>query len=172
MQDEIREGLFLGSLWHRVKKENTEQDFIFEARACLREYGILVPPALITGLEKENNELREVLHDIRTNANYKKPSINKIKDGVKAKEVDKAARDFIDKKGFARYFIHGVGHGIGLYVHETPLLSPKSEEVLKSGMVVTIEPAVYLEGKFGMRIENMVLVNENKGEILSGSVNR
>jgi len=94
-------------------------------------------------------------------------SISKIKDGVKAKEVDLAAREFLHKHGLGKFFGHGLGHGIGLAVHESPFLNSKNEEVLKEGMVVTVEPAVYLNGKFGIRIEDMVLVGKNKGEILS-----
>ena len=99
-------------------------------------------------------------------------AIKKVKEGVKADEVDKAARDFIDRKGFARYFGHGLGHGVGMSVHEEPYISPFSSETLKSGMVVTIEPGIYLPSKFGVRIENMVLVKSNKAEVLSGNIYR
>lgn len=99
-------------------------------------------------------------------------SIKRIKDGVRASDVDKIAREFIERKGFGKYFGHGLGHGVGLNVHENPYLNPQSNEILKEGMVVTIEPAIYLQGKFGIRIEDMVLVKKNKGEILSGNVHR
>lgn len=95
-------------------------------------------------------------------------SIKKIKDGIKVKEVDRAAREFIGKKGYAKFFGHGTGHGVGLAVHEIPFISPRSEEILKEGMVVAIEPAVYIKGKFGIRIEDMVLVKNNRSEVLSG----
>jgi len=96
-------------------------------------------------------------------------SIKKIKDGVKVKEVDAAARSFIEKKGYGKFFGHGTGHGIGLEVHEIPYISQRSEDILKEGMVVTIEPAIYIKGKFGIRIEDMVLVGKHKGEVLSGN---
>ena len=99
-------------------------------------------------------------------------SIKKIKDGVRACDVDKAARDFIEKQGYGKYFTHGVGHGIGLSVHEPPFLNRFNTQRLKEGMVVTIEPAVYLSGKFGIRLEDMVLVKKNKAEILSSNGNR
>ncbi len=98
-------------------------------------------------------------------------AINKIKEGVKAKEVDRAARAFIDKKGFGKYFGHGLGHGIGLSVHEEPFINSRNSTILKNGMVITIEPAIYLPGKFGIRVEDMVLVKKNKAEILSGYIN-
>lgn len=98
--------------------------------------------------------------------------IKKVKEGVTAAEVDKAARDFIDKQGWGKYFGHGLGHGIGLSVHEPPFIQPNSEEILKEGMVITIEPAVYFKDKFGIRIEDMVLVKQKKGEVLSGDIYR
>ncbi|MCK9614548.1 MAG: Xaa-Pro peptidase family protein [Candidatus Omnitrophica bacterium] len=96
-------------------------------------------------------------------------SIKKIRDGVAVKEVDLAARSFIEKKGYGKFFGHGVGHGVGREVHEIPFIGPRSGEILEEGMVVTIEPAIYLDGKFGIRIEDMVLVGKNKGEVLSGN---
>ena len=99
-----------------------------------------------------------------------KLSIDKIKEGVKAKDVDKAARQFIEQKGFGKYFGHGLGHGVGLEVHESPYLNQKNEEILKEGMVITVEPAIYIAGKFGIRIEDMVLVTAEGREILSRGV--
>ncbi|MBU1121191.1 MAG: Xaa-Pro peptidase family protein [Candidatus Omnitrophota bacterium] len=95
--------------------------------------------------------------------------IRKIRDGVMAKEVDSAAREFIARKGFSQYFGHGLGHGVGLAVHERPYLCARNEDVLKEGMVLTVEPAIYLPNKFGVRIEDMVLVKKNKAEVLSGN---
>ncbi len=97
-------------------------------------------------------------------------SLKQVKDGAKASIVDSAARNYIAKKGFGKYFGHGLGHGVGLSVHEYPTINQKSQDVLREGMVVTIEPAVYLNNRFGIRIEDMVLVKKNKGEILSGDV--
>lgn len=95
-------------------------------------------------------------------------SIKKIRAGVKAKEVDKVAREFIHKKHFGKYFCHGLGHGVGLEVHEKPFLNPHNEDVLKENMVVTIEPAIYLPNKYGVRLESMVLVKTKKAEVLDG----
>ncbi|MBF0484815.1 MAG: aminopeptidase P family protein [Candidatus Omnitrophica bacterium] len=96
-------------------------------------------------------------------------AISIIKDGVEAAKVDQAARDHLKKCGLARYFCHSTGHGVGLEVHEAPSLSAKSGTVLKEGMVVTVEPAVYIPGKFGVRLEEMVLVKKREGELLSGN---
>lgn len=97
-------------------------------------------------------------------------SIAKVKDGVKISLIDAAARDIISQKGWGKYFGHGLGHGVGLCVHEPPFISSKNDDVLKEGMVITIEPAVYIKGKFGIRIENMVLVKKDHGEILSNKI--
>ncbi|MBN3040646.1 MAG: M24 family metallopeptidase, partial [Candidatus Omnitrophica bacterium] len=96
-------------------------------------------------------------------------AINKIKPGVKARDIDNAARNHIEKKGWGKYFGHGLGHGVGLSVHEPPFIGPNSNQILREGMVITIEPAIYLTGKFGIRIEDMVLVKKNKPEVLSKS---
>lgn len=82
-----------------------------------------------------------------------------VREGVPAAEVDKAARDVITEYGFAPYFIHSTGHGVGVEVHEPPRLYVTSKETLRRGNVVTIEPGVYIEGVGGVRIEDMVYVD-------------
>ena len=86
--------------------------------------------------------------------------------GVRACDIDKAARDFITKAGYAEAFFHSTGHGVGLDIHELPRISPKSEEIIKPGMVFSIEPGIYLQGEFGVRIEDVVVATENGCEIL------
>jgi len=81
------------------------------------------------------------------------------REGVSAAEVDKAARDVIAEYGFAQYFIHSTGHGVGVEVHEPPRLFATSKDVLKKGHVVTIEPGIYIEGVGGVRIEDMVYID-------------
>lgn len=94
-----------------------------------------------------------------------------IEEGLQCNFVDKVARDIIQENGFGNYFGHGLGHGVGLEIHELPRLSPKSDMVLKKGMVVTIEPGIYIPGKFGVRIEDMVVVDKSGSKILNKLTN-
>ncbi len=89
-----------------------------------------------------------------------------IYDGMKADEADKIARDYLYKNGYEGLFGHSLGHGVGLFIHESPTLSPKSKDIIEKNMVFSIEPGVYFENKFGIRIENIYYLNENN-ELIS-----
>ncbi|MBO7721288.1 MAG: M24 family metallopeptidase [Kiritimatiellae bacterium] len=96
-------------------------------------------------------------------------AIDAARPGVTGRALDKAARDVIAKGGFGRCFGHSLGHGVGYEVHEAPYASKRSADVLKPGMLVTIEPGVYLEGNLGVRIEDLVLITADGCEVLSFS---
>ncbi|AMP20717.1 hypothetical protein AZF37_05600 [endosymbiont 'TC1' of Trimyema compressum] len=90
-----------------------------------------------------------------------------IKSGLKAHVVDDSVRDYISKAGYGKAFGHSTGHGVGLYIHERPNISIKSDNVLKPNMVFTVEPGIYLENKFGIRIEDLVVLGDDSVEVLS-----
>lgn len=98
-------------------------------------------------------------------------AIAKIKPGLKGFQTDKIARDYFEKAGYSNHFTHSLGHGVGIDIHELPNLSPKSKKradiILKNNMVVTIEPGLYFEGKWGIRIEDMLVINQNHPKILT-----
>ncbi|RLG57326.1 MAG: Xaa-Pro dipeptidase [Hadesarchaea archaeon] len=87
-------------------------------------------------------------------------ALKKVKAGTKAKTVDMAARTLITRHGYARFFTHGTGHGVGLNVHEPPSLAPTSEDLLKPKMVITVEPGIYVPQVGGARWEDMVVVKD------------
>jgi Xaa-Pro aminopeptidase len=88
--------------------------------------------------------------------------------GARASDVDRAARSVIEEAGYGRYFMHRTGHGLGMDVHEEPWISADSATVLQPGMVFSVEPGVYLPGRFGVRIEDIVAVTEGECRCLTG----
>ena len=82
--------------------------------------------------------------------------------GAVARDVDRAARSTIEEAGYGAYFLHRTGHGLGLEVHEAPWITAESDTVLEPGMVFSVEPGIYLQGKFGIRVEDIVVVTEGE----------
>lgn len=90
-----------------------------------------------------------------------------VRPGITSGEVDSAARDVLRKAGLDRYFTHSTGHGVGLEIHESPRIAAAQTTMLVPGMVITIEPGVYVAGSFGLRIEDMVAVTDRGGKVLT-----
>lgn len=96
-------------------------------------------------------------------------AIDAISAGKRGCDIDKIARDYIYSQGYEGCFGHGLGHSLGLFIHESPSCSMLCETVLKPNVIMTVEPGVYLDGKFGVRIEDMVIVKESGCEIITKS---
>ena len=97
-------------------------------------------------------------------------AIQHSRPGVSAKDIDACARNVIEKAGYGSYFGHGTGHGIGIEVHELPSISPAVETIIEEGMVFTIEPGIYLPNKFGLRLEDMVVVGQEGPLVLTRAI--
>ncbi len=106
---------------------------------------------------KINSLIRKIYHIV---CQAQEKALNKIKPGLPANKIDALSRGYIARKGYGRFFGHNLGHGVGLEVHELPRIGKRDQDKLKPGMVFTVEPGIYLPGKFGLRLEDMVLVTE------------
>ncbi len=113
-----------------------------------------------------DEEMRKV-YEIVLNA--QKAAIEQAKAGVVGSDLDKIARDIIEREGYGNCFGHSLGHGVGLEIHEKPNASPNYKLPLNEGAVVTVEPGIYIAGKFGVRIEDFVILTENGCENLTKS---
>lgn len=113
--------------------------------------------------EKEIHAIVREAHDL---------AIKTVAPGINCKALDAVARDYITKHGYGDYFGHGLGHGVGLDIHEKPTISSRSEAVLEEGMVITVEPGIYIPGFCGVRIEDTVLVTADGYQILTAADKR
>jgi Xaa-Pro aminopeptidase len=114
------------------------------------------------GLDGDVREVYEVVRSAQAQA------LAAIRAGLGGQEADAVARDPIVAAGYGDEFGHGLGHGVGINVHEAPRLSKRSEDTLEPGDVVTVEPGIYVAGRFGVRIEDLVTVTEDGSRNLSG----
>ena len=114
--------------------------------------------------EERQKELYQIVLEAQQTA------LSKLRAGITGAEADGTARHVIEKAGYGAYFGHGLGHSVGLEIHERPALSPRDETVLEPGMVVTVEPGIYVPGVGGVRIEDMVVITETGCRNLTSSV--
>lgn len=114
--------------------------------------------------QKFKNKEYQKIYDIVLKA--QKASINAVKIGACASDIDKAGREVIAKAGYEDFFIHSTGHGVGVDIHELPIIGRRSKQIIKENMVFSIEPGIYLPNKFGVRIEDVVVATKKGAEIL------
>jgi Xaa-Pro aminopeptidase len=115
---------------------------------------------------KKDSKLEEI-YNVVLEAN--ELAIKACKPGISGEEIDQVAREHIASKGYGKYFIHGTGHGLGMDIHESPYVRKGANTIMEPGMVVTIEPGIYIEGLGGVRIEDVVLITHNGAEVLTKS---
>lgn len=146
-----------------TSSENIESPLVIDWGAVYNHYASDTSRTLV------QTEKEEEIFDIVLEAQNK--AIKTIKPGVKASYIDKVARDIITDYGYGESFLHSTGHGVGLEVHEMPALSSREDKKLEAGMVITVEPGIYVEGEFGVRVEDMVLV-EKRSRVLNNMDSR
>lgn len=115
-------------------------------------------------IEKVESDLKEVYGLVKQAHDQ---AIDTVCAGVASSEIDRIARDIITERGWGNHFTHGTGHGVGLSVHEAPRISVKSDQLLAEGMVITIEPGIYLPSHWGIRIEDTICVTSRRAKILT-----
>lgn len=113
-----------------------------------------------------SQQLKEI-YDIVLRAQTE--ALEKAAEKMTGKQLDRISREIIYSAGYEKCFGHGLGHGVGIEIHENPRISPKGEEILEKGMVFTVEPGIYVENVGGVRIEDMVVLGENGAKILTKS---
>jgi Xaa-Pro aminopeptidase len=126
----------------------------------------LTRPIFLGRMTPLHKKIRDIVWEAQ------RAGIKKAAPGVCCREVDEACRSVIREYGYGAYFGHGTGHGVGLEIHEAPGVSSKSDTILKPGMVITVEPGIYLPGKFGVRIEDMVLITSKGNEVMTHDLDK
>ncbi|MDP3791958.1 MAG: Xaa-Pro peptidase family protein [Candidatus Omnitrophota bacterium] len=148
---------------HPTDRKIAKNDIVMIDMGCtLDSYNSDITRMVLTG--KIKDKIREIYLVVKA---AQEKAFDNIRPGRKISAVDSAGRQHIADKGYGKFFGHSMGHGIGLDVHEEPSVSGRSTGILKPGMVFTVEPAIYVPGLGGIRIEDMVLVTEKGFEILT-----
>jgi Xaa-Pro aminopeptidase len=145
----------------RIKKGDL---FLFDFGATYKGYCSDITRTVVVGKPRKKQEA--VYHTV---LRAQRAAIESIQPGMKLKEVDKVARDIITEAGYGKHFGHGLGHGIGLNVHEFPSVSFRSKDSVTEGMVFTIEPGIYIPGWGGVRIEDDIAIINGKAQVLTKS---
>lgn len=142
-----------------------DQDLIILDFGCV--YGGYCSDISRTVFIGEPTEEQRKIYEIVLRANKK--AEDAAREGIKAEELDRIARGVIEEAGYGKYFINRTGHGIGVEVHEEPYIKEGNKEVLKTGMAFSIEPGIYIPGRFGMRVEDIVVIDGKEAKVLNKS---
>ena len=146
------------------KRLETGDAVVLDLGCILEHYcSDLSRTVFIGDVSAKQKEIYQAVLDAQSHA------LQSIRAGMTGREADELARSILRSRGLDKHFGHGLGHGVGREIHELPRLSPVSDEELLPGMVVTVEPGVYLDGEFGVRIEDVVVVEETGCRVLTGS---
>lgn len=149
------------------KKIKKGELVVIDFGAAFNGYGADLTVTVAAG--DPGRKARELYQIVST---AQKQAIAGLEPGKLCRDIDRLARGYIRRRGYGRYFGHGLGHGLGLAVHEEPAINSKSETVLEPGMVFTIEPGIYLPGQFGVRIEDDLVLNNEKKPLLFSRSNQ
>ena len=148
--------------WCTDKKIKKGELVVVDIGATYRNYRADMTRTLVAG---KPSKKQEKIFNIVKEAQEK--AFQSVRSGKKARDVDAVARKIIEDAGYGEYFVHGLGHGVGLEIHEPPTLNSQSKDRLKAGNVVTVEPGIYIVGFGGVRIEDTVLVKRRGAERLT-----
>ena len=153
-----------GSLPHaQVTNRKFSNGDLIVVDLTLRYNGYVSDSTRTFGLGKISSKAKEVYEIVKES---QKLGLRTVKPNIRCKKVDDVCREYIKKENYEKYFIHSTGHGIGLEVHELPSIGPNSKTKLQKNMAITVEPGIYLDKKFGVRIEDSLIVKENRPLIL------
>ena len=153
-----------GSLPHaQVTNRKFSKGDLIVVDLTLRYNGYISDSTRTFGLGKISSKAKEVYEIVKES---QKLGLRTVKPNIQCKKVDDVCREYIKKENYEKYFIHSTGHGIGLEVHELPSIGPNSKTKLQKNMAITVEPGIYLDKKFGVRIEDSLIVKENRPLIL------
>jgi len=152
-----------GALPHaQVTKRKFASGDLIVVDLTLRYNGYVSDATRTFGLGTIEDKAKEVYEIVKES---QRRGLKAVKSNISCKSIDDVCRKYIDQKNFGQYFIHSTGHGIGLEVHELPTISTKSQTKLQLGMAITVEPGIYIPKKFGVRIEDSVIV-KNTSQVL------
>ena len=147
-----------------LSDRNIQEGDLLTVDIFIRSNGYVSDSTRTFGVGRIDKKLIHLYEIVQSAQNI---GFNNVKENMSTKLIDKKVRTFIEEKKLGKYFIHGTGHGVGLDVHEPPIINPNSQDILKLNDVITIEPGIYFPNKFGIRIEDTILVSNPSKSLLN-----